>query len=127
MVNIFLDAGFKGFDKFFLERMFSTLNEEEIADAEDLYEKNLQQLKKMALNGTQIGIRNCFEIIFKKIFNEGFSPDTLKEAILIGGFQDGYKYFKEETKNWIVNQNEYYKFYNDNIEAIFEKYFDDDV
>jgi hypothetical protein len=64
----------------------------------------------MALNGTQVGIRSCFEIIYKKIFDEGFPPSALKEAILIGGFQTGYKYFKEETKNWIVNQNEYYKF-----------------
>ena len=127
MVDIFLDAGFKGFDKFFIERMFNTLQEEEIVETEEIYEKNLQELKKMALNGTQVGIRNCFEIIYKKIFDEGFSPSVLKEAILIGGFQTGYKYFKEETKNWIVNQNEYYKFYNDNIEAIFEKYFDDDV
>ena len=79
----------------------------------------------MALKGTEIGIRNSFEIIFKKVFMEGFSPSILKEAILIGGFQKGYKYFKEETKNWIVNQNEYFKFYNDNIAAIFEKYFGD--
>ena len=125
MIDIFLDAGFKGFDKFFIERMFNTLKEEEIVEAEDIYEKNLQELKKMALNGTQVGIRNCFEIIYKKIFYEGFAPSVLKEAILIGGFQTGYKYFKEETKNWVVNQNKYYKFYNDNIAAIFEKYFGD--
>ena len=123
MGNIFLDAGFKGFDKFFLEKMFNTLTEEEKIDSQEIYKKNFQELKNMALRGTQIGIRSSFEIIFKKIFTEGFSPSVLKEAILIGGFQNGYKYFKEETKNWIINQNEYFKFYNDNIAAIFEKYF----
>jgi len=123
IVDIFLDAGFKGFDKFFLENMFNTLNEEEKVDSEENYEKNFQELKNMALKGTEIGIRSSFEIIFKKVFTEGFSPSILKEAILIGGFQKGYKYFKEEANNWIVNQNEYFKFYNDNIAMIFEKYF----
>ena len=123
MVDILLDSGFKGFDKFFLEKMFNTLNKEEKVDSEEIYEKNFQELKNMALKGTEIGIRSSFEIIFKKVFTEGFSPSILKEAILIGGFQKGYKYFKEETNNWIVNQNEYFKFYNDNISIIFEKYF----
>ena len=125
MIDIFLDAGFKGFDTFFLNKIFNTLNEEEKSDAEEIYEQNIEELKNMAIKGTKIGIRNSFEIILKKIFTEGFSPSILKEAILIGGFQEGYKYFKEETKNWIINQNEYFKFYNDNIAQIFEKYLDE--
>ena len=42
MIDIFLDAGFKGFDTFFLNKIFNTLNEEEKSDAEEIYEQNIE-------------------------------------------------------------------------------------